>query len=237
MFKQRSNQKELMDDFTLASDHLCKNLDELAITNRWLGAEATLLNALNTIHQNYKGYIAHHKIKIIDIACGGGDLLLAINRWAKREKIAAELIGIDVNPFMIQYAKTKSNPSTNIDYRVTNVFSEKYFQIQPDIVTINSFCHHLSDEEFVRLLENLTQTTKLAIIINDLQRHWISYYAIKWLTRLFNCSYLMQHDAPQSVLRAFSKDELINLLKKSKITNFRIRKHWAFRWQVIILLL
>ena len=122
-----------------------------------------------------------------------------------------ELVGIDANSFMIEYATQKSQDYSNIHYKVINILSPEFTNMRFDIVCINSSCHHFSNEELVILFKRLAEQTKLAIIINDLQRHWISYYAIKFMSKIFNFSYLAKHDAPLSVLRAFRRDELVNI--------------------------
>jgi hypothetical protein len=45
---------------------------------------------------------------------------------------------------------------------------------------------------------------------------------------------MVKFDAPLSVLRAFSKTELNDILYKAGITEFSLKWKWAFRWQLII---
>ena len=68
--------------------------------------------------------------------------------------------------------------------------------------------------------------------INDLHRHPLAYYLIKWLTKLFSKSYLVKYDAPLSVARAFKKKEWEILLKDAGITNYTIQWQWAFRYLI-----
>ncbi len=103
-----------------------------------------------------------------------------------------------------------------------------------DIVCLNTFCHHLSDTDLIKLLKQLEIQTSTAIIVNDLHRHWIAYLSITWISRLLNFSYLAKHDGPLSVLRAFRKRELIDLIKLADFNCYRIRWRWAFRWEVIL---
>ncbi len=234
MFNNRSTKQELMDDLSLSNDELRKNLDELEIYNNWLGCKNVLINSLNTIHEKYSSYIDTHKIIIGDLCCGGGDLLREIDHWAKSLNLTVELIGVDANSFMIEYAKQKSTEFPNIQYRVMDILSPEFSQMQFDIVCINSSTHHFNDEQLVYLCKRLSEQTKLAIIINDLHRHWFSYYAIKLITKIFDISYLAKHDAPLSVLRSFKKDELINIFKLANLHSFEIKWTWAFRWKAIV---
>jgi hypothetical protein len=75
---------------------------------------------------------------------------------------------------------------------------------------------------------------RLGIVINDLHRHPIAYHSIKILTRLFAKSPLIRHDAPLSVARGFSREELDKIMQKAGITSYTISWRWAWRWLVII---
>jgi 2-polyprenyl-3-methyl-5-hydroxy-6-metoxy-1,4-benzoquinol methylase len=171
---------------------------------------------------------------IADLGCGGGELLLVIDQWAKTKKLIIEIIGIDANPFIIEYASQKTNFNQRIHYETKNIFSPDFAHMKFDIVCINSVCHHFSDESLILLFKTLVQQVKLAILINDLNRHWMSYYTTKFATKLFTFSSLAKHDAPLSVLRAFRKQELIDIIEKAGLSSYQIRWVWPFRWEVII---
>lgn len=234
LFAKRSTEKELMDDLTLNNEALRQNLRELETYNQWLGGKKVLLRALNKIQKKYFSYCQSNTLRIADLGCGGGDLLTSMRGWANQHHLDVELIGIDANPCMLEYAAKKSAPSLNIQYQAFDIFSPQFAQMQFDIISINSVCHHFSDDELVRLFKQLAQQTRLAIIVNDLHRHWLSYYAIKTITRLFNFSYLAKNDAPLSVLRAFRKEEFINLLKLAHLSDFQLHSAWPFRFELII---
>jgi 2-polyprenyl-3-methyl-5-hydroxy-6-metoxy-1,4-benzoquinol methylase len=145
-----------------------------------------------------------------------------------------ELTGIDANQFMLDYASAKSQKYPEISYRQFDIFSSE-FQAQPyDILTCSLFCHHFSDDELVTLLRQWQQQAQVAVVINDLHRHWLAYYSIKWLTRLLGGSYLVQHDAPLSVARAFRRKDWVYLLERAGIARYELRWRWAFRWQLVI---
>jgi hypothetical protein len=135
---------------------------------------------------------------------------------------------------MVRYAVEKSRTFGKLRFETANVFSDAIKTMRFDIVCLNTFCHHLSDADLIKLFEQLHTQTSTAVIINDLHRHWIAYLSIKWISRLLNFSYLGRHDGPLSVLRAFRKRDLIDLIKAAAIDCYRIRWRWAFRWQVIL---
>lgn len=233
-FRRRSTQGELTDDLTLKGDASIKNMQELEAVNTWLGGKATLVSAFNKVYRKYPNSFKAKAPIIADLGCGGGDLLRDIHHWAKHKGLNVELIGIDANPATVKCALKNSEGYNDIRFETANVLSDELKRRQFDIVCLNSFCHHLSDVNLIALLKQLRTQTNIAIIITDLHRHWIAYLSIKWMVQLLNFSYLSKHDGPMSVLRAFQKRELMDLLKAANIDRFQIRWSWAFRWEVII---
>jgi SAM-dependent methyltransferase len=234
MFKHRSREQESMDDFSLANDELRKNLDELELLNQWFGSRHTLINALDKVLKRYPDKFKQDGIVIADLGCGSGDLTLSISEWAKNRNIPVKIMGIDANPFMVDYAAKKSKLNDAVEYKVIDIFSPEISQMQFDIVALSSVCHHFEDDTLVDLFKQLHRQTRLAIIVNDLQRYWFSYYGVKWLTKILNFSSLAKKDGPLSVLRGFSRKDLMSLLKSAGLAKYEIRWSLAFRWQVII---
>ncbi|QJX49176.1 methyltransferase domain-containing protein [Hymenobacter taeanensis] len=220
-----------MDDLTLASDDLRRNLDELETINTWLGGYAPILDALDRLRPHFP---AGRPLRLADLGSGGGDTLRQIARWARKRGVAVALTGLDANPFMLEYAASKSQGVAEITYQQADIFSPE-FQRQPyDILTASLFCHHFSSQQLAAMLPLWQQQAQLAVIINDLHRHPLAYYSIYWLTRLFKGSYLVQHDAPLSVARAFTRPDWQQLLQAAGIADYTLHWRWAFRWQVIL---
>lgn len=220
-----------MDDHGLASEALRRNLDELETINTWLGGYAPVLDALEQLRARFP---AGRPLRLADLGSGGGDTLRHIARWARKQGVAVELIGIDANSFMVDYAQRRARSYPEISFRQLDIFSAEFRRQPFDILTCSLFCHHFSDEALVELLPQWQAQAAVAVIINDLHRHPLAYYSIKWLTRLFRGSHLVQHDAPLSVARAFRRSDWQRLLQRAGLTAYSLRWRWTFRWQVVI---
>ncbi|MCC2547340.1 methyltransferase domain-containing protein [Hymenobacter sp. BT175] len=227
---RRSSEEELMDDLTLATEALRQNLDELEVINTWLGGYRIVTDGLSRLKPRFP---AATPLQLADLGSGGGDTLRVIARWARRQRLPVVLTGIDANTFMLDYAAGKSRDYPEIGYEQHDVFSDDFRTRRFDVLTCSLFCHHFPDEALVRLLRQLREQARVGVIINDLHRHPLAYHSIKWLTRLFGGSYLVQNDAPLSVARAFSRQDWQRLLHQAGIETYELRWLWAFRWQVI----
>lgn len=228
----RSTEKELIDDLDLDNDALRQNLEELAIINQYLGGNQVTISGLETVLKASKP--TQNTYKIADLGCGGGDMLMVIAKWARKKQLKTTLIGIDANDFMIEFAKKRTAQFQEITYLHQNIFAEAFQEHSFDIVTMTLFCHHFDDESLVKLLKQLKQQSRVAIVINDIHRHWFAYHSIAWITKLFLKSYLVKNDAKLSVWRAFRKSDLENIIQQAGFSRFSIKWKWAFRWEVVL---
>lgn len=230
-FAQRSEEKELMDDFNCSGEELNQTLGELKTINRWLGGNYVTTTGLAKIFKKYP----QDAYTLADVGCGGGDMIRVMYDWSKSQKKDVNFIGIDANRNIIDLAAVRLADLPDVDWRVQNAFDTEFSEEKVDISTCTLFTHHFTDTELVDLLKSLRAKSGLGIVINDLHRHPLAYYSIKWLTKLFSKSKMVQHDASLSVLRSFSREDLEKILRSAQIENFEISWHWAFRWQVTII--
>lgn len=227
MFKNRSDKKELLDADDIPQADLFRNLYELNLINKYLGGHAVTLNALDKLKLK-----KDRKYTIIDIGCGGGDTLVSVAKWGRKRGLQLDLIGVDLKSDCIAYAAQFCAKYSEITL-VQNDFVD-WFKQNPKVdITISSlFCHHLANEEFSQLIYLSSKSSKIAFIINDLHRNALAYYSIACLTYLFSKSYLVKNDAKLSVLRGFSKNDLLQIF--ASYQNASIAWKWAFRWQIIL---
>lgn len=234
MFKQRATEPELMDDLTLATDDLRQNLRELEFINRWLGGHDVVRNAMNQLlTPPFLASFPQNRLKIADLGSGGGDTLRMVAQWARQRKLPVELVGVDANAFMLNYSASLSQSYPEISYRQADVFSEDFSRQAYDVVICSLFLHHFTDDALATLLAQLHRQVRVAVLINDIHRHPLAYYSIKWLTQAFSRSYLVKNDAPLSVRRAFTRKDWQRILAKAGIQEYRLRWKWAFRWQLV----
>ena len=225
-FSARSYEKELLDRDDIPFADIQQNMRELDIINTWLGGHAITIKGFQRLLQN------RQSVSVCEIGCGGGDNLVAIQRWCGKRNITVTLTGIDINLDCIQVARSTlaSNGARLLvsDYQLVEFEAE-----MPDIIFSSLFCHHFTDEQLVSMLQWMRKNAGLGFFINDLHRHWLAYYSIKWLTTLFSRSYLVKNDAPLSVKRGFIKEEWIRLLRQAGIDHNSLQWQWAFRWLVV----
>ena len=227
-FRTRSLLPEKMDAPDVSPHETRQALSELEVVNKMLGGYNVILNALEKLQWENK------TITILDLGCGGGDTLRAIATWADKKNRKLNLIGVDWNPVMTEFAAEHSKCFSNITFKTMNVFDDALLNEKADIIMNSLFCHHFSNDELVELIKRMHRLASEAVIINDLHRHWFAYYSIKVLTTFFSKTYLVKYDGPLSVARSLKRNEWKIILSFAEIKNYTLRWMWAWRWQIII---
>ena len=204
VFSQRSYQKELLDRDDIPFSDIAQNMKELEFINTHLGGHAITLQGLRSILP--VDPVSKSELLICEIGCGGGDNLRVISNWCKSKNIKVTTLGIDINADCIDFAKSQTKLA-NADW-IHSDYRQIHFIHKPDIIFSSLFCHHFNDGEMGEQLKWMNQNANIGFFINDLHRHPLAYYSIKWLSRIFSRSHLVKNDAPLSVLRGFRKKEL-----------------------------
>lgn len=227
-FKNRSNEKELLDETNIPRDLLFKNLRELDILNRTTGGHAITLKGLKQLVTD------HNKIyHIVDLGCGSGDSLRAIADWARENNFEIQLTGVDMNADVIEYLGKHCRTYAEITGITSDYQDFLDRNASVDIVLCSLFCHHLNENELIKLFTYFSKKVTTGFVINDLQRNWKAYYSAWFFTRLLNGTILAKNDGPVSVQRAFKVNELKVLLGKANIKNYTIQKELPFRILIV----
>lgn len=185
---QRSLKPELMDDPSISGPLLNKFHSDLNRVHKLLGSYPTIERFIRRDIRPVQS--------IIDIGCGGGALLDYLC-----QKLKVEVTGID----------TKPGHTTNIPIIQANAITDTL--PKADIAVSAFLAHHLSPEENIALIRNVSRSCRRFIIL-DLIRHPMPL----WLFTIFICP-LIGHEAAvdgrQSVRRAYTPNEFKDIVKKA----------------------
>jgi len=211
---------ELMDGACSYGDfHGC--LRSLEQINRWLlGYRPTLAWLKRLPHGS------GDPVHIVDVGCGGGDLLRKIAGWARKRGTVVQLTGIDLNPFAARAAAESTPEELEIAWVTGNAL--EYRPRKPVHVVVSSLmAHHLEDEEIVALLRWMEATAQVGWFINDLERSQWSCRMFGWVERIAGWHKFVRHDGPVSFQRAFREEDWIRLLAAAEVPLQAVTvEHW-----------
>ena len=225
----RADFPELIDGADFSPEEFGNMLREIEIINRLTNGYGPTIDAIASVAGKYP----HRRLRVLDIGSGAGDTLRAVRRWADRQGLELDLVGIDINPFAQKHAEACAGGSRGIRYLTGDIF--RFEEADDFDIMINAlFMHHLDDVRIPFLLRWMTERARLAWFINDLHRHAIAYHFIKLATRALGFGRLVRHDGPLSVAKSFRRRDWKLYLEQAGIpvACVSIRWHLSFRYGV-----
>jgi 2-polyprenyl-3-methyl-5-hydroxy-6-metoxy-1,4-benzoquinol methylase len=226
--QQRDRLPELMDDLGLDANVHRHALAGLRTANVWSGISSVIWRG---VAESGVLAVSARPLRILDVASGGGDVLLGVARLAARHGITVEPHGCDISPTAVKVAQQRA--------AVAGMSSAKFFHLNAlsdplpndyDIVMCTLFLHHLDEANTRKMLAKMAAAARLMVVVDDLRRNLLGYvYA--WVgTRAFTRSHIVHTDGPLSVRAAFTIDEMHRLANHAGIVGATFRPHWPQRF-------
>ncbi|MCU0252522.1 MAG: methyltransferase domain-containing protein [Vicinamibacterales bacterium] len=170
-------------------------------------------------------------LRVLDIASGGGHLLVSLARQAARERMDIDWLGWDVSAVAIDYARTlaESRGVKGVRFERADAL---HGPIPPgiDVVLCTLFLHHLTESDAVALLQRMGEAAGRAVVVSDLRRTRLGA-AFTWAgCRLLSRSKVFRVDGMRSVAAAFSTGEARSLAAAAGLNGAQVFQVWPQRW-------
>ena len=216
-----------MDDPALPQADYERCLHDLAAVNR---VTFTHRPTLGWLDRATRALPAGRAVSILDVACGEGDLLRAIHRWAERRNRPVRVEGLDLNPRSAAAAAAQTPPDMTIAWRTGDAFAYAP-DPRPDFIVTSQFTHHLPDAAIVQFLRWLERHAACGWFIADLHRAAFAYWGFGLLATVARWHPIVRRDGMISVARSFRRAEWQRFLAEAGVTA-EVSWHLAFRWCV-----
>jgi 2-polyprenyl-3-methyl-5-hydroxy-6-metoxy-1,4-benzoquinol methylase len=201
-------------------------LRSIRLTNRWLGGRGALREPFDRL---FGGLGPGSRLEVLDVGTGGADLPLHLIARGAERGIRVDVTAIDRDPAAAAFAHRLARSDRRV--RVVQAdakhlpFQERSF----DVVTASMFLHHFDHGTVVGLLRGFRRIARRAVVINDLRRHRVPWAFIAIASHLTLRDAMFRHDAPLSVLRGFTDDELRRAARDAGVDEPDIARRWPFR--------
>ncbi len=225
---ERSTAEERMDTDCIDFDDYQRCLRDLARVNtvtlthrpplRWLAREMAGRTAFS----------------LLDVACGHGDMLRRISRWAAQNGIAARLEGVDLNPWSTSAARAATQDAARITYHTGNVFAFEPADGAYDFIISSQFTHHLTDGQIVMFIRWMEAHARLGWFIGDLHRHWFPYYGFGLLAWLARWHRFVLSDGRISIARSFVSDDWRRLVHAAGLRDDDVAITWHVPFRLCV---
>lgn len=208
----RAQRPELLDGEHFSLPELRANLREMALADRLLGGRRAMLARVTAW---IAALPAERRPRILDVATGNATFPSLLYRWSMQHKRLLQLFAGDINADVLLVARVElgKRPVRLIQYDALNLpFVDGAF----DIVTCSQALHHFGGEAAARLLAELARVARYAVVVNDLRRSYLGYWAARVLA-WGPVTRLGRHDGPLSVLRAYTPGEARELARRAAV--------------------
>jgi ubiquinone/menaquinone biosynthesis C-methylase UbiE len=227
---ERVSEPELMDGADLDWSELDANFRDIRRVNRLLGGVATVLSHLPPMLSSIP---SDQPITILDLATGSADIPLAVVNWAKQNGRNVDVVASDYSDDMLAIARRhlKDTPEITLaryDARAVSLPDKQF-----DIVLCSLSLHHFEPEDAASVLKEMDRLARRGFIVNDLRRSRFGFVAAWLAARATTRNRLTRNDAPLSVRRAYTPEELVALLDRAGIEGATITTHPWFRMAAV----
>ena len=197
------------------------SLKDLRMFNSLFGGVHTMSSLLRRVAQK-RGL---KQISWVDVAGGEGYVATRAQRSLARSGISSQPVILDRAPTHLG----NTHPAICGD-ALALPFRDNSF----DAVGCSLFLHHLEPDEIVRFTREGLRVARHAFVVQDLQRHPL-HLGLSYIGAPLYRSRITRHDAPASVGRAYTVEEMRKILSGvAPAANIEIKRFFLFRMGVIV---
>ena len=214
----RSQAEELMDADDLDAATYADVVGDLASVNTVTMARRPTLDFLARAIAGRKAF------RLLDVGFGDGDMLRRIARWAAARGIAAELIGVDLNPRSEQAARAHGGDIRYVTGDYADLADEPW-----DVIVSSLVAHHMTRDQLVAFLRFMERHASAGWFVNDLHRHGFAHWGFPILATLARWHPIVRHDGTLSIARSYRPDEWPPILAEAGISAATVRRVFPVR--------
>ena len=197
---------ELMDDPDCDPQRLARTYRRFGVVNRAISGWGSL----------YRRYLRPHlasldrPARVLDLGCGGGDVLARLAALARRDHLEVAWTGADPDPRALQVAQRRA--SAGIEFRRADSAALRAAGETFDAVVSNHVIHHLDSSGLAAFADDTRALSTGVVLHSDISRGRLAYgLFVVGITPLAPGTFL-RTDGLRSIWRSYRPAELAALL-------------------------
>jgi ubiquinone/menaquinone biosynthesis C-methylase UbiE len=217
---QRTVTQEILDSPQCPADEVAASLRDMNLINRWFGGVTTTRKLIERV----AAVTGRKHFSVLEVAAGFGEVPKAASEQLASRGFTLEWTLLD----RMQSHLLPGNRSVTGD-ALALPFPDRSF----DLISCSLFAHHLEPPEVARFVSEGLRVSRCAILINDLTRHPL-HLAFVYAGFPLMRSYVSRNDGVASVRRAYTPEEMQEILSNGNAKKIEISRHFLFRMGVIV---
>jgi ubiquinone/menaquinone biosynthesis C-methylase UbiE len=199
--RSRATGPELIDLPIESRAELEESFRDIALINRRFGGTAVARRALAKVDVK----------TVLDVACGIGDIAASLRREALGRGRDVEFTCLDSNDVLLDVGRNRYAKDPGLKFVCGDAMALPFANGAFDTAICNLAFHHFAPEQAVDLLREMRRVSRVAPLVTDLDRSYLSWLAAFAFSRVFTRNRLTRHDAPLSARRAYTMREAARL--------------------------
>ncbi len=229
--KVRVREPEIMDREDLDPALHREALRGLERLNVVAGSARLFLPAIEAAARSLAG--TGRRLRVLDVACGAGDSLVRLARFARARGLDHEFHGCDVSPVAVRHGEEAARrASVAVSFHVANVLLEARPPVAADVVCNSLFLHHLERTDAVAFLARMREWTSSTLVAIDLLRTRLGYALAYAASRALTRSTVVRFDALASVRAAFTLEETRAIGIEAGLDGATVETVWPERFRL-----
>ena len=214
---------ELLDAGSGTVAEIATALSDLHHINQWFGGIAATQSMIAQVARK----VDRRLLSWLEVAAGAGYVPESVS--TRMQKLGVRLQVTLLDRAHSHLKNSSGNGTSAVAGDATALpFADRSF----DLVSCCLFVHHLEPAQVVQFVNEGLRVCRAAVIINDVVRHPI-HLALVYLSLPLYRSHFTHHDAPASVRRAYTVEEMHQMLLQTTAASVAIERYPLFRMGAI----
>ncbi len=201
----RATGRELLDGPVTSLRELKENFNDIETANRLLGGVRAVRDAVFALSPK----------TLLDVGTGSADIPRALIGEAQSRGQDLRITCVDRSPDVLAIAQERAGAQAQISFVRSDGETLPFPDGTFDIAMCNLTLHHCDPPQAIALLQELRRVSRVTPLVTDLRRSRVAWFFAWVLARLFSRNRLSRHDAPLSVLRAYTPVEALDLARRA----------------------
>ena len=212
---------ELLDQDLGTPAEIEASLRDLQRINEWFGGTRTTIRTLRHVTRRN----GRNSLSLLEVGAGNGQVPLAAGDILGKQGVELRVTLLDR---VSSHLPCNGTPAVAAD-GLALPFRENAF----DVVACNLLAHHFEPDGLRQLASEALRVTRIAVLIIDIIRSRL-HLVLTYLGLPLFRSRLTWHDAPASVRRAYTLDEMRRTLGACGARKIECSRHYLYRMAILL---
>jgi ubiquinone/menaquinone biosynthesis C-methylase UbiE len=214
---------EWLDTDTGTPAEVASALSDLRHINQWFGGIAATQSMIARVARKLGG----SSLSLLEVAAGAGYVPQAVSARMRNLGVQLKITLLDR-----AHSHLKSSSGNGTSAVAGDATALPFVDGSFDVVSCCLFAHHLEPQEVMQFVNDGLRVCRAAVIINDVVRDPI-HLALVYVSLPLYRSHFTHHDAPASVRRAYTIEEMRKMLRQTTAESVEIQRYPLFRMGAI----